>query len=239
MDNNLYTDVELKDLDQNTLINHCLELQAKYRNVVAENLKLKESLEDLHARFSKLENVVEEMRTGQANNNDDSASITKKTLVELEKKIYRNEQYSRRDSLEIVGIDESVETCDLEKKVIDILEDVNVVTNSKEIQACHRLWDGKRVICKFVNRKTVFNSISKRKLLGSLEEYKNKIYINESLCPYYRYLYSKCKGLWKNGKIHGFWVSNGSIRYRLQENGNFAKVEHIDDLEKVFGESCL
>ena len=41
------------------------------------------------------------------------------------------------------------------------------------------------------------------------------MYINESLCTYYKKLWSKSKNLWDANHILSFWVSNGSIRVKL------------------------
>ena len=46
------------------------------------------------------------------------------------------------------------------------------------------------------------------------------VFINDSLCRYYKNLWAKCKKLWLNKFIHGFWTSNGSIRLKLTETGN-------------------
>ena len=227
------SNAELTELGREDLIKRYIELQANYNNILLENAQLKEALDNINQRFVKLESVVEEPKTKK----DDKLPIKK--VIELEKKIYANQQYSRRDCVEIVGIDETIGNEDLESKVIDILGDINVTTSPTEIQAVHRLYDGKRTICKFMNRKTVTNILRNRKLLGSLDEYKKKIYVNESLCPYYRFLHGKCKALWRLGKIHGFAVVNGSVRYRMDDGGNLTKIEHLDDLQNVFGEICL
>ena len=59
-----------------------------------------------------------------------------------------------------------------------------------------------------------------------------KIYINESLCPYYKKLWTKCKKLWDAKRILSFWVSNGSIRVKLV-NENVSIITHDCDLEKL------
>ena len=53
-----------------------------------------------------------------------------------------------------------------------------------------------------------------------------KIYINENLCKYYEYLWWKCKLLQTNGSIQSFWVTNGSIRFKHQ-NDEVISVTHI------------
>ena len=137
--------------------------------------------------------------------------------------------------MEVVGIEASESDEKLEDKVIDIFSDIDVVINKSDIQACHRLFDKKRTIVKFVNRKSVTKILNNRKNLASIEKYKKKMYINESLCPHYRYLYGMCKKLWIEKRLLQFWVSNGTVRYRLSEHGHFTIVRHIKELEDAFG----
>ena len=47
--------------------------------------------------------------------------------------------------------------------------------------------------------------------LGPLEN-DNPTFINDSVCSYYKRLWSTCKRLWTNEYIHTFWVSNGSVK---------------------------
>ena len=42
------------------------------------------------------------------------------------------------------------------------------------------------------------------------------LYINQSLCPYYRMLWSKTKTFYQKGKIDSFFVSIGNIKIGLQ-----------------------
>ena len=230
-----FTERQLENLERDELLNHCILIQSSYKAVTQENKILKQSLDSLHKKFDKLNSVVEGLLESQ-NKSVSQSNIDDKRFYDLERRCYATEQYSRRDTLEFIGIDESVLDKDLEKKVCNILEDIDVNVNEREIQACHRLGDGKRTIVKFVNRKSVFDVLSSRKKLANIAEYKKKMFINESLCPYYRFIHGKCKALWKLEKIFGFWVSNGTVRYRLREHGNFCKVTHINDLIEVFGE---
>ena len=189
----------MNDLDKNELIKQYITLQSRYQTVLSENEVLKQSLETINKKFEKLERVVEGLVDKQTKSDNEinvaGNSCFEQRFYELEKQCHANEQYSRRDSLEIVGIDDNVSVNELENKVCDILADIDVTVNTKDIQACHRLWDNKRTIIKFVNRKTVFEVLSNRKKLALIDDYKKKIYINESLCPYYRFLHGKCKAL--------------------------------------------
>ena len=58
------------------------------------------------------------------------------------------------------------------------------------------------------------------------------VYINESLCSYYNFLWSECKKLWSKKSIASFWVSIRSIRIKESENVTAILVSHINDLVK-------
>ena len=45
------------------------------------------------------------------------------------------------------------------------------------------------------------------------------VYINVSLCTYYKMLWGKCGKLFLNKYIHSFWVTNGTIKLKTVENG--------------------
>ena len=62
----------------------------------------------------------------------------------------------------------------------------------------------------------------------------NPIFINDSLCRYYKCLWSKCKRIWTNKYIHNFWVANGSVKIKAKENSKPNTISHITDLQKIF-----
>ena len=102
----------------------------------------------------------------------------------------------------------------------------------------------KKVIIKLSKRKDVARVMKNKKKLKSLKP-KNtgfpsgsKIYINESLCKYYKYLWRKCKLLQTRGSIQSLWVTNGSIRIRHQ-NDKVTSITHIEDLERHYLEEDL
>ena len=61
-----------------------------------------------------------------------------------------------------------------------------------------------------------------------------KVFINESLCRYYTFLWSKCKTLWSDERIEAFWASNGQIKIIIEPNGAVSQITHITDLQKLF-----
>ena len=94
-----------------------------------------------------------------------------------------------------------------------------------DVQACHCLKQKDRTIVKFVNRKDCLKILRVKKELKSLDPtYLNfpentKIFINESLCPYYRFIWNKCKKLRAIQKIHQFYMISGLICVKLEETG--------------------
>ena len=116
----------------------------------------------------------------------------------LERKCAANEQYSRRECLEISGIIDSIPSNNLEETVLKILNETRVTLNSRDVEACHRLnqkANPKKVIIKLSKRKDVARVMNNKKKLKSMKSQNNglpsgcKVYINESLCKYYKYLW--------------------------------------------------
>ena len=68
-------------------------------------------------------------------------------------------------------------------------------------------------------------------------EVDNTIFINDSLCNYYKRLLSKCKRLWTNKYIHSFCASNGFVEKIITENSKSNTISHIINLGKFFPEN--
>ena len=125
-------------------------------------------------------------------------TLLEKRVIELEKSQAKAEQYSRRNNVEISGIPHEILDNNLEDKVIDICKDAGIEIGHMDIEGCHRLplsrnnaGGTKRVIVKFVNKKHSEDVLRLRKIIIS----RSKVFISNSLCPYYRYLLGKCKDL--------------------------------------------
>ena len=61
-----------------------------------------------------------------------------------------------------------------------------------------------------------------------------KISVNQSLCPYYKFLWSKSKRLYAMKKIHWYYVSNGTVKVKLEENSLPLSITHTTDFDKHF-----
>ena len=158
----------------------------------------------------------------------------------MERQCWANNQYSRRECLEISGIPENIENKDLENLTLQIFEKIDISVDPENVEDCHwvkpqRL---KKVIIKLSRRKDTNKICSEKKKLNG----KNltslginaPVYINGSLCIYYKKLWAKCKKLHNNKLIYAFWISNGSIKLKVSENVNIHVITHYVDLEELF-----
>ena len=152
-------------------------------------------------------------------------SIIKKIndrIIEIERNAHRLEHYSRRECIEIAGVSNSITNNLLEEQVILIFEKLGVVMEPMDIVACHRLGETVRVIVKLLNRKDAQNALKEKHKMRSINLYddntdtnnKREIFINQSLCPYYKKLYSMMKDFNNEGFIDYFWITNGTIKIR-------------------------
>ena len=190
----LHTELSLMRLDKEDLVRMLLDYQGKFNNILNQ---LKNDLNDLKTKLCKLESDLHISR----NVND---KLSDKLAV-LQRKCYVNEQYSRREFLEISGIPAEVGDKDIEKKVLEVLDAIGAPVNTDLVEDCHRIpskGSPKKVILKLSRRKDSRRVLLNKKKLKQLKpESLNlpasvKIYINESLCPYY-------KKLWKNARNCG------------------------------------
>ena len=74
----------------------------------------------------------------------------------LERQCWANEQYSRRECLEISGVSESVSDKDLEGKVLNLFKKIDIEVHPDNIEACRWVKSNagpKKVIIKMSRRK--------------------------------------------------------------------------------------
>ena len=93
--------------------------------------ELKEQINKLNARITNL--TKDNAKLKKINTKNETS------IKNLELKINRLDQYGRRDNLEIAGIPDSVRDDNLEAEVIKLFSEVDVVVESGDIVACHRL----------------------------------------------------------------------------------------------------
>ena len=162
-------------------------------------------------------------------------------VVDLERQCWANAQYLRGECLEIVEIPRSVDDNILEEKVIQVFKKFGCNIDSSYIEACHRITKkNDRVIVKFSGRKDCQRVLSIKKNLQKLKMEDigltgdNKVFINHSLCPYYRVLWSKSKVLLNMGNINRLMVSNRAVKVKIIETSALISITHADDFTKYF-----
>ena len=175
---------EIEKLKGKVLVDSNIKNLCDQVSLLSENLaKLMQSNEKLSSQYI----VVRKVNT-----------LLEKRVIELEKSQAKTEQYSRKNNVEISGIPHETLDNILEDKVIDICKDAGIEMDHMDIEGYHRLplsrnnTDGtKSVILKFVNRKHSEDVLRFKKIISA----RSKVFISNSLCPYYRYLWGKCKDL--------------------------------------------
>ena len=167
-----------------------------------------------------------------------------KRLEELERRMSEQEQYSRRECIELVGLPSGLNGEELENAVINTFETAGIYIAKRNFHAVHRLADKRTFIAKLTNRRDVIDILRRKKKLRTLsDEGKRKlncqkVYINESLCPKYRQLPGKCNALFKKGKCAGFYTINGKIKVKINEDETKI-ISHNVDLVEQFGEETM
>ena len=132
---------------------------------------------------------------------------------------WKNALYSRRECAEVVGILSSVEHDQLEPTVFIILHHIGVNISWIKIEACHRLGkNSDQAIVKFSSRKDCEHMMRVKKDLKDLNATNfvllagTRLYINDSLCPYYRGMWNETKKLWNKRKIFSYFTFSGTLR---------------------------
>ena len=230
------TEESLIKLSITDLVALAVNLQDKMETMKSN---LNEKVSNLTEKVQKLNTNLELLKSDFSATRIENNSLNER-LIALERQCWANAQYSRRECLEITGIPSSVSDKDLDEVVCKAITKAEVDITANDTEDCHRVGNKGQTIIIFGTRKVVRQVLSLRKDLN-----KNKIsdidltgqstlYINQSLCPYYRMLWSKTKTLYQKGKIDSFYVSNGNIKIRLQENARPITISHTHDFIKCF-----
>ena len=169
---------EIKKLKGKVVVDNNIKNLCDQVSCLSENhVKLMESNEELSSQF-----IV----------------IKKVNILELEKSQAKAEKYSKRNNVQICGIPHQILDNNLEDKVINNYKDAGLKIGHMDIEGSNQLplstnntGGTKRVIVKFVNRKHSEDMLRLKKIIS----FCSKVFISDLLCPYYHYLWGKCKDL--------------------------------------------
>ena len=230
-----YTEENLDKLLKKDFTAIVLAMQSK---MFANSAEVLEEIRTLNSKFDILQSDL--LLTKKVD------SELSRRLVNMERQRWANAQYSRRECLEVVGIPREVEQKDLGGKVLSVLEKVSRKIDPDNIDDYHRLSKkSDNVIIKFLRRKDCQHVLRVKKDLRNLNledlgfHRENKIYINRSLCQYYRMLWSKSKKLHSMNRIHSFYIAGESIKIKVHENSTPLEITHVNDFEYHFQEVDL
>lgn len=162
---------------------------------------------------------------------------TNKRLEDLERQQNLSLQYNRRDSVVISGIPANISDDALEDEAIKVFESAKVLVNGvkldkSQIQGCHRIGKKGTVILKTLNRKFAIESLYCGKNLKNNSPYSNSVYINNSFCKEFGNLNYLVRMAKKANIINRWKVKHGVTFVRMEENGAFLEISHINDLAK-------
>ena len=222
---------QINTMKKKDLVNHIKRLKGKI-TVEATIKKLCNEISQLSTSVNKL--MTENGKISSQMMIVSTANILLVTCVtELEKQQSKVKQYSRRNNVEISDISNEVSDESLEKKVIDICKESGIHLNPYDIVACHRLPPGcvnksncKHVIVKFINRKHSEAMLHLKKSINSC----SNVCIMNSLCPYYRFLWGKCKDLQRKDLINQVFRLGTVVTIKVRENGPPIKIFPESDL---------
>ena len=150
-----HNEASLMKLNKKDLVRLLLDYQDKFNAILDD---LKNNFDELQTKFTKLE--------ADLNKSRDVNSKLSDRVINVERKCFANEQYSRRECLEISGIPPSVKDNELETKVLSIMEEIDAPVNPGLVEDCHRLpskGNLKKVILKLNLRKDARKVLLKKK----------------------------------------------------------------------------
>ena len=140
--------------------------KVNYNNMKKEQLieLLKEKDDKLSKLNERLVKIEEQLKASSTD-----ASVIQR-IDNVERSCFKQEQYSRRECVEFVGLPANIAGQDLENKVIEAFGVAGVKVTSRDFHAIHRLKNEAVVIAKCVNRRDATAILRAKKQLREADE---------------------------------------------------------------------
>ena len=225
---------EIKNLSKGDAINYSLNITQAYT-------KLFDVLFDEDQGI-----IVRQQKQMEAQAATSKLLISK--IEKLEKQQIRSDQYSRKETIDMKGINPELPDREVEKKVLKVLNSIKSETDQpftpEDIHACRKLKNKKIVICKFVSRRRMRANINNRSKLKGKDltsiGIRDKVVIYESMTHHFKNLNWRCNQLKKAGIIKDCWFYNG--KYKIVKPDATPDptpdiVDNISDVSSVTGVS--
>ena len=236
-----------------------VDIKTTVTAILQDNQQLKEEIKELKAALNNNKRETEKLKiqlTKAEKANDTLHNELKQTRHKLKEQIEETnrldeiyddlEQYSRKNSLEIVGVPESAYES-TEEVAIRIGEAVNITIKPEDIEISHKLRrkNSKPVIVKFLSHKVKTRLYKARTKLKGLKvsdifpSYANaslqeqRIYINENLTDYRRELFWKANQKKKDNMIISAWTIDGKLFVKTSPDGAPIRIYGEEDLQDL------
>ena len=224
------------------------ELKKTDDNFIRKFKAVEESQQFISNEYEKQKNInnnIINSNTALKKENEILKSQISENILDLKNEsIQRNslEQYGRRIMLEIKGIPRTdTENCNV---IVENLSRALKVNQNVlyDIDVVHRLSNkaNSGIIVKFNNRKSrdiFFNAKKNLKDINLLDlgyTETGKIFINESLTPYNKYLFKEVRQRCHSMNYKYFWTRNGTIFVKKDDNNMAKKIIHEDNTKDIF-----
>ena len=122
------SEAALRKLTKDEVTALTLKYRAKFDNTLSN---INRELSEIRNDFKKIESELSVLKNVN--------SKLHERVVALERQCWGNNQYSRRECLEITGVPDSVTNDDLEKTTIKIFDKLDVAVDPSNIEDCHLL----------------------------------------------------------------------------------------------------
>ena len=115
------------------------------------------------------------------------------------------------------------------------MNEIDLPCGPEDLEDYYRI-KGDRTIVKFSSRRKSSEALRQKKKLKNMDGSKFdfnagvNLYTDESLCPFHKRLWEKCKRLWLNKVIFLFYTINGILRIKKSERDSAIALTHDEDL---------
>ena len=223
-------DISYDGFDFNLVLNKLAELEHSLNIEHEKNIQLNNKLNKLqNSYYYKFENFNKDIEDLY----DDLNSVDSKVL--------QLDQYTRRESIVISGIDKNISQNNLEFTVLKILRTIGLFSvSSYEITACHRLYNKNnkyppRTIVRFTNRKIVnFCLLNRDKLIELKQVLNMNLRFYDHLTDNNESVLKECIQLEKYKLIDSYYIRNGLVKILVKAGDKPIKIYHTGHLFDKF-----
>ena len=134
--------------------------EAKYHSAISE-------LQELKKEVSELKESLNELKSSKETNCNPQTNLEER-LTEIERRMSEQEQYSRRECIELVGLPNNINGEELKNAVIKTFQVAGINIGRRNFHAVHRLADQHVVIANLTNRRDAIDILRQKKKLRTL-----------------------------------------------------------------------